>query len=319
LVIISTSFSKLDKYRYTNSIISIGSFDGIHLAHQKIFNKMNNLKIKDKSKSILITFNPHPSFVLDNKSKTKKKLLTPLNDKISLIEKYKIDVLVIVSFTKKTALISAESFLNKIIKCFNPYYFVMGFNHSFGYKREGNIDFVRSYSNNNFKVKLIKEQIIDNKKNISSTKIRNYLLEGKIDKTNLLLGREYSFKGCVVKGKGIGKKINFPTINIKPLDSYQLIPFRGVYSVKLNIENHLYSGMCNIGFRPTLTNSKEESIEVHIFSVGRDKNFYKKEVNLFFIKYLRSEKKFKNLDFLKRQLEKDKIKCLSIGNVKGVK
>ena len=119
-------------------------------------------------------------------------------------------------------------------------------------------------------------------------------------------------RGFVVKGQGIGRKINFPTINIKLLNSHQLVPFRGVYFVNLIIENQLYSGMCNIGFKPTLTNSKEESIEVHIFSVGIARNFYKKEVEIFFIKYLRNEIKFKNLEFLRRQLEKDKQKCLSI-------
>ena len=312
MVIISTTFSKLKKYNYINSIISIGSFDGVHLAHKTIFDKMTVLKKQKNSKSIIITFNPSPKFVLQNKNINQKYLLTELGKKNNLIKNTGIDVLVILSFTKKTALITAENFLNKIINSFNPSHFVMGYNHNFGYNREGNIDFIKSQSRGRFKVCLIKEQINSNKDSISSTKIRKYISRGKIEKANLLLGRQYSLKGFVVKGQGIGRKINFPTINIKQLNNYQLVPFRGVYFVNLIIENQLYSGMCNIGFKPTLTNSKEESIEVHIFSVGIGRNFYKKEVEIFFIKYLRNEIKFKNLEFLRRQLEKDKQKCLSI-------
>ncbi len=313
MVIISTTFSKLKKYKYSNSIISIGSFDGVHLAHKTIFDKMNLLKKKKDSKSIVVTFNPLPKFVLQNSNINQKYLLTELNSKNNLIKKSGIDVLVILLFSKKTALIKAENFLNKIINSFNPSDFVMGYNHNFGYNREGNIDFIRSKSKGRFKVHLIKEQINSNKESISSTKIRKYISKGKIDKANILLARQYSLKGIVIKGQGIGRKIDFPTMNIKPSNNYQLVPFRGVYYVNLMLENQLYSGMCNIGFKPTLTNSKEESIEVHIFSVGIDKNFYKKEVEIFFVKYLRSEIKFKNLNFLRKQLEKDKQKCLSFG------
>ena len=312
MVIISTTFSKLKKYNYTDSIISIGSFDGVHLAHKIIFDKMSVLKKQKNSKSIVITFNPSPKFVLQNKNINQNYLLTDLENKNNLIKKAGIDILVIISFTKKTALITAGNFLNKIINSFNPSHFVMGYNHNFGYNREGDVDFIRLQSKDRFKVHLIKEQRNSNKNSISSTKIRKYISIGKIEKANILLGRQYSLTGFVVKGQGVGRKINFPTININPLNNYQLIPFRGVYFVNLIIENQLYSGMCNIGFKPTLTNSKEESIEVHIFSVGIGKDFYKKEVEIFFIKYLRNEIKFKNLEFLRRQLEKDKQKCLSI-------
>ena len=312
MVIISTTFSELEKYKYKDSIISIGSFDGLHLAHQKIFNKMHILKNEKNVKNIVCTFDPHPRLVLQEAKVKEKYLLTSLKDKINLMKNHGIDVLVIISFTKETALITAETFLKKIIQSFNPIHFVMGYSHSFGHKREGNIDFVKSSSKDLFKVHLIEKQVNINQEIISSTSIRDYISNGKIDNANLLLGREYSLKGIVVLGMGIGRKINFPTINVKPLDNYQLIPFRGVYSVQVKLENKMYSGMCNIGFRPTLTNSKEESIEVHIFNVGINKDFYKKEVEVFFITYLREEKKFKNLDFLKKQLEEDKRRCLSI-------
>jgi len=311
LVIISTSFSKLEKYKYTNSIISIGSFDGVHLAHKKIFDKMNILKNKENGKTIVITFNPHPRFIIDRNSVKQKYLLSELENKISLIKRFNIDILVILSFTKKTASITAKNFLNKVNSSFNPVHFVMGYSHSFGYKREGDVAFVRINSKERFQVHLVKEQTLG-RKSISSTKIRNYISTNQIDKANRFLGRKYSIKGSVVKGSGVGRKINFPTINIKVSDIHQLVPSVGVYFVQVKIKNNLYLGMCNIGFRPTLTNSKEESIEVHIFSVGINKNFYKEEVKIYFLQYLRNEKKFKNLDFLKRQLEKDKQVCLSL-------
>ena len=146
---------------------------------------------------------------------------------------------------------------------------------------------------------------------VSSTLIRESILNGEIHHANIMLNREYSLIGKVVKGKGIGKQINFPTINIKPIYKNQIIPLKGVYYVSLEIDKNIYKGMCNIGVRPTLTNSKEETIEIHIFRAEIDLDFYGKEVKVFFIKYIRSEKKFKNIDFLVKQLEKDKELCMS--------
>ena len=147
---------------------------------------------------------------------------------------------------------------------------------------------------------------------ISSTLIRKYLKEYNLENANKLLGREYELEGKVVEGDGRGQKIKFPTANIKPKILNQLIPARGVYCVDAVIENHIYLGMCNIGIRPTLINSEEETIEIHIFGVRIDSDFYNKEVKVFFIEYIRNEKKFKNKDFLVKQLEKDKQTCLSI-------
>ena len=152
----------------------------------------------------------------------------------------------------------------------------------------------------------------NNQETISSTLIRKFIKNGKIDKANNMLGRLYAIKGNVVNGEGLGKTINFPTINISLLNKLQIVPFSGVYFVHLEIDSNQYTGMCNIGFRPTVTNNKEETIEIHIFRVKTDKDFYGKEVKVFFVEYIREEKKFENIIFLAKQLEEDKNYCLSI-------
>ncbi len=307
--IIKTTFSKLNNHITKNSVLSIGSFDGVHLAHQSIFDKMNSYS-KDFTK-IVITFQPHPYFVLSSHKHKKQFLLTDFKEKCKLIEKSNIDKLIILKFTKQTSKITAERFLKKLIKSFNPVYFLMGFNHTFGFQRKGDYNFVKNYANKTFNVISIKKKNI-NSIPISSSIIRNHIKSNDIELANKLLGREYSIKGNVVKGKGIGKTINFPTLNIKIKNDYKLIPSRGVYYVRVFIEKEFFFGMCNIGFRPTLTNDKEESIEVHIFSDNIISNYYNDTITISFLKYIRSEIKFKNLNFLRRQLKKDKEYCLSI-------
>ena len=325
MVIISETYSGLDKYKYKKSIITIGSFDGVHVGHQEIFNKMKDLSVshglnKKVNNKILITFNPHPFSVLKSKKREEKYILTPISEKLNLLKKYFssfIDIIVVISFTKDFSLISAKIFFDKIINSFDPIDIVIGGDHGFGHNREGNIKFLKeNYKNKeNLKIHKIKSQklIFSNNKSIrlSSTLIREKILSNKISEANRVLGRYYSLRGEVVKGQGVGRKINFPTINIKPNYQDQITPSRGVYFVKLEINQIEYSGMCNIGVRPTLTNSKEETIEIHIFSANIDVDFYNNEVNILFMEYIRSEKKFKNVDFLIKQLEKDKEICMS--------
>jgi len=318
LVIISTTYSKLDKLKYNNSIITIGSFDGLHLGHKKIFDKMESLSSKKNidNNKVLITFNPHPATILDKNQKNKYYLLDSVSEKIEILnnfDSFSIDIIIIVEFNQKLSSVSAADFFNKIIKYFNPTDVVMGHDNGFGYKREGNVNFLKEkYSKEIFELHTVNPEQINNQMTISSTLIRKFIQTGKIKKANHMLGRFYSIKGKVVRGEGIGKTINFPTINISPLNKVQIIPFSGVYFVHLEIGSNKYIGMCNIGFRPTITNNKEETIEIHIFRVETGKDFYGREVKVFFIEYIREEKKFKNIEFLEKQLEKDKRYCLSI-------
>ncbi len=315
MVIISTTYSKLDQLKYKDSIITIGSFDGVHLGHKKVFEKMDYLS-SNTSKKILITFDPHPFTILNKKQDKKYYLLESINQKIEIINSFEdslIDVIVIIKFDKKLSFVSASKFFTKIIQSFNPADVVMGYDNAFGHKREGDINFLKEkYNNKEFKLHIVNPKQGNNREIISSTLIRKFIKTGKIEKANNMLGRFYSVKGKVIRGEGLGKTINFPTINILPSNKGQITPISGVYFVHLEIASNKYIGMCNIGFRPTITNNKEETIEIHIFRVKTDKDFYGKEVKVFFIEYIREEKKFKNIEFLAKQLKRDKKYCLSI-------
>jgi len=331
LVIIKEIYSELKthNYNYKKSIITIGSFDGIHLGHQKIFNKMDllskkysaNSKYKDKDyyNKILITFNPHPRFVINQNTLSDSFIISPIKDRLELLsEAFNIDIVLVMSFDYNFSLVTATDFINTVINHFDPIDIVMGSNHQFGHKKEGNINFIKKIElENNFKVHEIspkKNTAIENQV-ISSTLIRKFISTGNIKNANIMLGRLYSLKGLIVKGEGIGKKINFPTININQIDKDQIIPSRGVYFVYLYIEGKKYAGMCNIGIRPTVTNSKEERVEIHIFSVEINVNFYDKIVNVLFVDYIRDEIKFKNKENLVKQLKRDKDFCLSLSKI----
>ncbi len=315
MVTIPTTYPELSKLNYNNSIITIGSFDGLHLGHKKIFDKMKVLSSKKNifHNKILITFNPHPTSILNKNQKEKYYLSESINQKLEILDRFCIDIVVIVEFTQELSLVSASDFFNQIIKSFNPTDVVMGHDNGFGHKRQGNVAFLKEkYDNEKFTLHTVKAKKDKNQINISSTTIRQSIKIGEIEKANIMLGRYYSIMGKVIKGQGIGRTIKFPTINISPSNEKQIIPFSGVYFVRLEIESIKYTGMCNIGFRPTITNNKEETIEIHIFRVKTNKDFYGKEVKIFFIEFIRKEKKFKNINFLAKQLEKDKKYCLSI-------
>ena len=219
MVIISTIYSKLSQYNYKKSIITIGSFDGLHLGHQEIFKKMDDLSsdsLGNQNNKVLITFNPHPITILNSKKEKRQYILTPISDKLKLLEKYFdnfIDLVVVVSFTKSFSKISAKNFFNQVIKSFNPIHVVVGDDHGFGYKRQGDVKFLKENYENQYDLKVHqispKNLTIDldsNKesmiKRVSSTLIRNKILNTQIKEANLMLNRYYSVKGEVVKGKG---------------------------------------------------------------------------------------------------------------------
>ena len=307
--IIETNFKQLREYNFRDTVLTIGSFDGVHLAHKHIFKEM--CSFNKKHKRIVITFDPHPLFVVNSNMSDKNYLLTTMSEKFNLIKKSHIDLLFVLKFDRKTLEISAKNFLQELLHTFKPSYFIMGYNHHFGYKKEGNFDFVKRFVNKKVKVIKVDKKNI-NSLSVSSTLIREQIKKGDMKLVTELLGRNYNIQGKIIKGNGIGRKISFPTINMYIKNEHKLKPPRGVYFVKVGLDNKNFKGMCNIGFRPTLTNDKEESIEVHIFSDDINKNYHNKVMNIEFISYIREEKKFKNLDLLKEQLNKDKQYCLSI-------
>ena len=304
--IIKNNITKIPKSDF--NIATIGSFDGIHIGHKKILQTLTKIAKKNNGKSILITFWPHPRYVL--KKNNDFKLLTSLDEKIKLFEKNKIDILYIIDFSLKFSKVSANKFIENIlleklkINCL-----LIGYNNNFGRNREGNIRYLEE-NKKKFDIDIISipKQSVD-KISISSTKIREYLNNGKINSANRLLGRKYSINGKIVKGNGIGRKINFPTANIEIDEPKKLLPKSGVYAVEVILNRKIYLGMLNIGYNPTIKNEKK-SIEVNIFEFSED--IYNNKISINFIRRIRNEKKFKNLNELKKQLIKDKKKVKSI-------
>ena len=304
--IIKNNITKIPKSDF--NIATIGSFDGIHIGHKKILQTLTKIAKKNNGKSILITFWPHPRYVL--KKNNDFKLLTSLDEKIKLFEKNKIDILYIVDFSLKFSKVSANKFIENIlleklkINCL-----LIGYNNNFGRNREGNIRYLEQ-NKKKFDIDIISipKQSVD-KISISSTKIREYLNNGKINSANRLLGRKYSINGKIVKGNGIGRKINFPTANIEIDEPKKLLPKSGVYAVEVILNRKIYLGMLNIGYNPTIKNEKK-SIEVNIFKFSED--IYNNKISINFIRRIRNEKKFKSLNELKKQLIIDKKKVKSI-------
>ena len=285
--------------KYHKGVIAIGNFDGIHLGHQKVINEARK---KAKSKKLpfgIITFEPVP--VMYFNSKIKNHRINSLEQKKIKLKKLKLDFLIIIKFNKIFSSLTAEKFIKEIIynktKCSFLY---VSKNFKFGYKRKGNIQTLKKYEKQyNFK-SLITRPYKKNKKIISSTLIRKKIINGKIREANTLLNREWNIKGKVIKGRQLGRKIGFPTCNLQ-LNDY-IVPRNGVYAVQVKGSNFNKKGIANIGFRPTF-NGKKLLLETNIF--GIDKNLYNKEIDISFKKFIRREKKFKDLEHLKKQIKID--------------
>jgi riboflavin kinase / FMN adenylyltransferase len=297
-----------DLPKFKNAIITIGTFDGVHKGHQKLLERLKDLAASENGESILITFHPHPRFVLQPGNKDLK-LLNTLEEKIAILEYYGLDNLIVAPFSKEFSQMPALSYIeNFLVKNTQAKVIVIGYDHHFGINRSGNIKLLEAYQNVfHYKVEEIsKETLLDI--DISSTKIRNALLEGEIEISNELLGQPYRMNGYVIKGKQLGRTLGYPTANIQLTVDYKLIPKTGVYAVKVIVNHNQYGGMLNIGFRPTVE-GRNKTIEVNIFDF--DKDIYGEEIEVKLIKRIRNEVKFKGLDELKAHLAEDKKVALS--------
>jgi len=288
-----------------NAIVTSGTFDGIHLGHQKILKRLVDLAKKNNGESVLFTFHPHPRHVLFP-SKTFK-LLSTLEEKKELLAKVGIDRLIIQPFTAEFSKISSDYFIREFIeKKIGAKRLVIGYDHKFGNNREGSFDYLNQNKHlHSFDIEEIKRKDIDHI-GVSSTAIRKSLAVGEIKKANSLLGRLYSLTGVVVKGKQIGRTIGFPTANLD-IDKNKLIPANGSYTVKALCNGNKYGAMLNVGNRPTL-NGNQISIEVHIFDFNQD--IYEQTITIEFIDQLREERKFDSIEALQLQLQKDKKQSL---------
>jgi riboflavin kinase/FMN adenylyltransferase len=292
------------------SVVTIGTFDGIHLGHQKILSRLiKSSKNKDLN-SVVLTFFPHPRIILNKYNEVK--MIDTLDEKIIHLNEIGIDSLVIHPFDKNFSLLSANQFIKDfLVDKLKIKHIIIGYDHRFGKGREASVTDLKNYADDyNFTVEEIKAQEIE-KITVSSTKIRNSINQGDIKTTEKYLGRSFNLTGKIVKGDGLGKKINYPTANIFIEETYKIIPKDGVYLVETIIEDKLFNGMMNIGHRPTIgTNVK--SIEVHLFNFNED--IYGKVISIKMISKIRDEKKFSSIEALKEQLVKDENYCLKLIN-----
>ncbi|ROL57437.1 bifunctional riboflavin kinase/FAD synthetase [Bacteroidetes/Chlorobi group bacterium Naka2016] len=294
-------------------IITVGTFDGVHLGHQKILNRIKEIAKIENGKSLIITFDPHPQFVVKRPEKEPIKLLTTIEERLLLFEKFGIDKVLIIPFTKEFAQISAEAFVREILHQKVGFsHILVGHDHFFGKNREGNFELLSKLSNElGFFVERI-PAFITEEITVSSTKIRNALLQNQIELANKLLGYHYFITGTVVSGDGRGASLGFPTANIKFDDEHKLVPSNGVYLVYSNIDGKIVYGMANLGFRPTFHNEKKRVLEVYYLNFAGD--LYKRNLKVHFLKFLRNEQKFNSIDELLIQLNKDKEHSLNLIN-----
>ena len=292
------------------TILTLGTFDGVHIGHKKILNKLTQNTENEKYESLVLTFFPHPRMVLQEHSDIK--LLNTINEKIDLLEKIGIENLVIHPFDEMFSRLTAEEFVSTIlVDRFHIHKIIIGHDHRFGRNRTADIDDLTAFGKQyDFEVEQISVQEI-NDISVSSTKIRNALLDGDMALANEYLGYEYFLTGKVIKGKQLGRTIGFPTANLKIEENYKLIPQNGVYVIQSIINQKTVFGMMNIGFNPTV-DGKNQSIEIHYFDFNAD--LYNHEIRVSILKRIRSEQKFESVDLLKEQLEKDKKTALNYLN-----
>jgi len=293
---IYNNINSVDK-KFVNSVLAIGNFDGVHLGHQELLKKAYIFSRRLKKKFGIFTFDPLPK---DFFNKTDNRILN-VNDKIDIIKKFRADFFIKQNFNCNFSKITHDSFANKILlKKLAVNSIFVGKDFRFGFKRKGNIFFLKKLSKkNNFKIFIINFKKF-NKYKISSSKIRSLIQSGKVKLVNKIMGRPWSITGRVIKGKKFGRRIGFPTANIKIVN--QIKPMFGVYSVKIIFNKKTYKGIANFGVRPTFGTSSPV-LEVNVFE--KNFNFYNKDIKVLFVDFIRKEKKFKDSTMLVSQIKKD--------------
>ncbi len=290
-----------------NPIVTTGTFDGVHIGHRKIIERLKSLAVENNGETVVITFEPHPRLVLfpDDSGLV---LLSTMDEKQELLRKAGIDHLIIIPFTKEFSRFSSNEWINMLVENLFLHTLVIGYDHHFGRNREGSIEQLKQFSKElEFNLEEIPAQDIDDIR-VSSTKIRQALKEGDIKSANIFLQYPYSFTGTVVEGDKRGRTIGYPTANLKIADPLKLVPADGVYAVNVWVDNKMFPGMLNIGLRPTV-DEKKHTIEVHIFNLEQD--LYGKLITLQLMTKIRNEKKFESIDALKSQLDNDAMLAMN--------
>ena len=294
--------STLESYSKKNSVITIGTFDGVHIGHQKIIKRLVNISKTKGLQAVVLTFFPHPRMVLQKN--TDIKLINTIDEKSKLLEAFGINHLVIKEFTIDFSRLTALEFVRDIlVNKLNVKHIILGYDHHFGRNRTANIEDLKEFGEiYDFEITEITAQDID-AVTVSSTKIRNALKNGDVKTANTYLGYHFMLTGTVVKGKSLGRQIGFPTANLQIEEPYKLIPKKGAYIVKSYFDNKAVYGMMNIGTNPTV-NGKQQSIEVYFFDF--DEDIYNENIEVELLERLRDERKFDSIEALKSQLYKDK-------------
>ena len=301
-----------DDKKIKNSVVTFGNFDGVHIGHKFIIDELKRISSYAKAKSILITFNPHTSSIINNHI-DRHTLITTHDYKIDLLSKELIDFISIVDFNEAFSKVAYTSFVDQILLKYNPSHILIGYDNRFGYKAQGNFESLTNYIKSTSKdIKVlslneIKQQTIK----VKSSIIKNLIESGNIKLVNSMLGRKFKLFGNIVEGTKVGNMLGFPTANLEVSNKQQIIPKVGVYCVNFVVGKNRYKSLCNIGYKPTFGNNNNLSIETHILS---EENFdlYNSYVEIEFIDYIRDEIKFKNKDFLIEQINKDIIKVNKI-------
>jgi riboflavin kinase/FMN adenylyltransferase len=291
------------------SVVTSGTFDGVHLGHQKILRRLQELAARKQGETVLLTYWPHPRLILQPEDKSLR-LLTTLSEKVKLLEEMGVDHLIILPFTKELSQMSSEEFIRDIlVEKIQTKTLVIGYDHKFGKNREGSFEYLQSHSHLfGFAIEEISRQDVDDL-GVSSTKIRTALAQGDISTANKYLGRPYDLSGQVVKGQQIGRSLGFPTANIQIAEDYKLLPRDGAYAVHAEVNSIQYKAILNIGDRPTVDGQKK-TIEAHLIDFEGD--LYGQELRVNFQEFLREEKKFESLDALKNQLVVDRERAIFI-------
>jgi riboflavin kinase / FMN adenylyltransferase len=301
----------LDKFNAIKPVITIGTFDGVHLGHRQVIERLREISSDLSGESVVFTFYPHPRIVVDSKEDSLR-LLSTQEEKIALLQELGIEHLVIYPFTEQFSKLTYHEFVkNILVDKMHLNTLVIGYDHKFGQDRQGDFSSLKILSAElGFKVERLDELLLEDTV-VSSTKIRKALDDGNILKANLYLGYKYILMGRVIEGKQLGRKLGFPTANIETYDAHKLVPRDGVYAVRVEVNGKFYKGMLNVGVRPTVNyNADNRSIEVHLFDFNED--IYNADITLYFEDRIRDEQKFGSLDELGAQLIRDKESALKI-------
>ena len=290
---------------FKNSVVTIGTFDGVHLGHQKILTRLSDRAKEIAGESILFTFYPHPRMIVFPENHNLK-LLQTIDEKVDSLDTFGLDNLIIYPFTKEFSRLTAFEFVRDIlVEKLKVKTLVIGYDHQFGRNREGDLDFLKETAKIfDFVVEEISAEEVQ-EVNVSSTKIRKSLQNGNIEQANEFMGRPFICTGNVVEGLKLGRKMGFPTLNVSIENEHKILPIDGVYAVQVRIGESLHEGMMNIGGNPTVNHyiSADKKLEVHLFDFNE--NVYGREVTVLFHKFIRDEKTFSNLEELKSQLSQD--------------